>query len=138
MSNVDELNILMPEQSLSVAGATVTVHEYTFAEQLQHRALLRPVIDAVAGLFDGTDADGVKLDDMTDALAAVYDPVISVVAIACGQPREWVAALSGEDSEKLFFTWWGVNASFFIRQATLPQMQKLVQSLSAGVTSLPR
>lgn len=138
MTDADDLDVLMPERALTVAGMTVTVREYTFAQQLQHRADLRPVIDAVAGLFAGMDAaGGVALEQLTDALATVHEPVMTCVAIACGQPREWVEGLTGADVDNLLFTWWGVNADFFTRQAMLPQMQQLVQSLSAGATSLP-
>jgi len=133
MTELNELDVLIAVSPLTLAGVSVSVHEYTLSEQLQYRRSLKIVTAALKTLLDSS-ADGiVSLEQLTDELATVFDEVLNVVAVACGQPREWVAALSGSDADELLYTWWSVNAAFFMRQILIPALEKIAHETARPV-----
>lgn len=136
----DELEILLPERTLMVNGLQVTVHEYTLAEQLQHRQPLREISGGLSEAMSAAPEAEIPLETLFDVLGERWPSVVKALAVSCGQPVEWVSELTGEDSETLLLTWWGVNADFFTRNAIRPALEKLVrdlQSASAGPKSSP-
>nr|WP_318382484.1 DUF6631 family protein [uncultured Enterobacter sp.] len=141
MSDNDDLAILFPSRELLISGKSVTVHEYTIKEQLQHRPILKTLSDAFAELLDGLAPDGeIPLDSLMDLLAKHESEVIQAVALSTGQSADWVAELAGPDSDSLLLTWWGVNAGFFTRAAVRPAMEKMVRQIRhhAGAKSSAR
>lgn len=135
------LSILLPEQELMLAGVKVVVHEYTLAEQLKHRATLKVLSQGFKDALNAAPNADVSLDMLYDFLGDNTETVLAAVSIACHQPVEWVAALTGDDSEALLMTWWGVNAPFFTRDALKGDMERLVKERLAlqlnGRASLP-
>jgi hypothetical protein len=134
----DELDILMPERTLPVNGVQLTVHEYTLAEQLQHRRPLKAISEGLAEAMNANPDAEVSIEELFDVLGERWDAVVQAVAIACNQTPEWVADLTGADGESLLLTWWGVNADFFTRNAIRPALARLVhqlQSPPSGETS---
>lgn len=133
------LATLLPNQTVIVGGVEVEVHEYTLAEQLKHRTTLKTISQGLKALFDTSPDGNISLDDLYDFLGDHVDVVLQAVSIACRQPLDWVSALSGDDSETLLMTWWGVNAPFFLREAVKPEMERLikqvVKSQSIGAVS---
>ncbi|MBH3230847.1 hypothetical protein I5N18_25590 [Serratia marcescens] len=125
----DELNILIPDRTLTICGVQVTVHEYTLAEQLQHRQPLKAISEGFMDAMNAKPDAEVSIDELYDVLGANWDAVLQAVAVSCGRSVEWVAGLTGEDSERLLLIWWGVNAAFFTRNAIRPALTKLVQQL---------
>jgi hypothetical protein len=125
----DELDILMPERTLQVNGVPLTVHEYTLAEQLQHRRPLKAISEGLMMAMNAKPDAEVSIEELFDVLGERWDAVVQAVAIACGQTPEWVGALTGEDSESLLLIWWGVNADFFTRNAIRPALARLVHQL---------
>lgn len=126
MIPANELDVLIADTSLTLAGVSITVHEYTLSEQLQHRQMLKAITAALKVLLE-TAGDAVPLDALTDALAGVADEVIAAVAVSCGQSVAWVSALTGEDADTLLYTWWSVNAGFFTRQVLIPALEKIAR-----------
>ncbi|MGC4884576.1 DUF6631 family protein [Providencia hangzhouensis] len=135
------LATLLPNQTVIVGGVEVEVHEYTLAEQLKHRTTLKTISQGLKALFDASPDGNISLDDLYDFLGEHFDVVLQAVSIACRQPLEWVSSLSGDDSETLLMTWWGVNAPFFLREAVKPEMERLIKQaiehLSTGAASSP-
>ncbi|MBN5319143.1 hypothetical protein JY479_03795 [Serratia marcescens] len=125
----DELNILMPDRTLTICGVQVTVHEYTLAEQLQHRQPLKAISEGFMDAMNAKPDAEVSIDELYDVLGANWDAVLQAVAVSCGRSVEWVAGLTGDDSESLLLIWWGVNAAFFTRNAIRPALTRLVQQL---------
>lgn len=125
----DELNILIPDQTLTICGVEVTVHEYTLAEQLQHRQPLKAISEGFMDAMNAKPDAEVSIDELYDVLGANWDAVLQAVAVSCGRSVEWVAGLTGDDSESLLLIWWGVNAAFFTRNAIRPALTRLVQQL---------
>lgn len=133
------LATLLPNQTVIVGGVEVEVHEYTLAEQLKHRTTLKVLSQGLKTLYDHAPDGEIALDDLYDFLGENFEFVLQAMAIACRQPLEWVSALSGDDSETLLMTWWGVNAPFFLREAVKPAMERLIKqaikSQSTGAVS---
>lgn len=125
----DELNILIPDRTLTICGVEVTVHEYTLAEQLQHRQPLKAISEGFMDAMNAKPDAEVSIDELYDVLGANWDAVLQAVAVSCGRSVEWVAGLTGDDSENLLLIWWGVNAAFFTRNAIRPALTRLVQQL---------
>ncbi|WP_347253454.1 DUF6631 family protein [Leminorella grimontii] len=129
----DSLNTMFPERHAEINGVAVQIHEYTLAEQLRHRQPLKAITDAFAQLLTAqTPQSAISLDALYDVLATLENEVIEAVAIACSQKKEWVAALSGPDSETLLLLWWGVNADFFTRSALRPALENMARQAMAS------
>src|SRR6185437_3659103 len=116
MDGGDDLAILFPERTVTVAGRTVVMREYTFIESILLADAL-PYDDALRPIF------GEHADD-----------VVTLIAKAADQPREWVASLGDEEGNQLRLLWWSVNGDFFGRRVresiVLHQLR-----VSAGQTS---
>ncbi|MFB5082476.1 DUF6631 family protein [Raoultella sp. C349492] len=127
---VNELDVLMPDRTLRINGVQVTVHEYTLAEQLQHRKPLKTISEGLTQAMNGAQNAEISIEALYDVLAERWDAVVLAVAISCDRSVEWVSGLVGDDSETLLLTWWGVNASFFTRNAIRPELEKMVRLIN--------
>lgn len=116
----DDLATLCPEITATLAGRSVTVREYTFAQGLRLGRLISPIVESMAAaavsgeLFDPAASRSV-FEDHADA-------VFMLEAEACGQDVAWVTALGDDDGAKLQLMWWTVNRHFFgrrVRQAVI-------------------
>lgn len=125
----DPLNILLPERTLTLAGESVTVHEYTLAEQLRYRKPLAVLATAFTGLLQTLPEGDIapSIDALFDVLADHTDDVLTCVAVACGRDMDFISGLVGKDTEDVMLVWWGVNADFFTRCALRPLLESLVR-----------
>lgn len=109
-----DLAILFPERTATIAGVAVVMREYSFMESMKLHALITPLVEGMVGLLLG---DALPFDD---ALRPIFgdhaDDVVTLIATACDQPREWVAGLGDEDGTQLRLLWWEVNGDFFGRR----------------------
>jgi len=132
MDGGDDLAILFPERTVTVAGRTVVMREYTFIESMQLHALITPLIEGMVGILL---ADALPYDDALRPIFGEHaDDVVTLIAKAADQPREWVASLGDEEGNQLRLLWWSVNGDFFGRRVresiVLHQLR-----VSAGQTS---
>lgn len=113
----NELETLIPDDTLEIAGVSVTVHEYTFMEGLRVDAIAAPVVDGLAGIFLDREGDG---QFPMSELAAVFgdhpETLVELLSIATGMPQSWVKALGDADGQLLLMTWWAQNRFFFVRR----------------------
>lgn len=128
----DDLTVLLPDSALTLGGKQIVVREYTLSESLLLRHTLAPFVESLRDAGQGL----VDLNGILDVLAAHHDAVMQLVAVACDQPEDWVRGLASAEGETLLFTWWVVNADFFVRQLHRLAQQKAPQA-SAGQTSSP-
>ncbi len=116
-----DLDILLPDRTLQIAGADITVHEYTFMQGLQISDFAKSFIDELTILFLTEDQFSLS---RLDALFGRHPEIIAkLLSLATGQPVHWVEALSDGDGQLLLKTWWSVNAPFFV--------QRLAQEMGA-------
>lgn len=112
----DDLEVLAPEQTVTVAGEPVTVRELTFGETLRHAREVGALTTALRDVFrPGVDrAAQVALIDAT--MTRHPDAVLALVAAATGREPAWIEALPSAEGELLVWAWWQVHLGFFVRR----------------------
>ncbi|WP_312679869.1 DUF6631 family protein [Stutzerimonas nitrititolerans] len=132
----DDLEVLHPNRSATIAGRSVTVREYGFIEGMRLRPLLQPFLDDLHTMMLGDALPG--LDQITMTLGAHIDAVSEAVAIAADVELEWLAGLSQDDGMHLLMLWWGANGPFYVRSVrNRIATDRAVEKLRAGQMSTP-
>ena len=131
-AGADDLQILMPDADLTIAGETITVREYRFFDGLVIVKQAAPFIDDLYNLLGREGAAPPSFDDIEMLVATHRDLVKEMVALSVARTAEWVGALSDTDGDALLLTWWEVNTRFFIRRV---MRRALKERLSAGHAS---
>lgn len=130
-ASADDLDILHPERTETIAGIVVTMREFTFVEGLRVNALGKPFIDDLYRAFSQGDPD---YETVLALVGVHYEAVLVMVAMAADVDPAWVRALPPEDGELILALWWGANAGFFgraiVRRAAVArEVQALVQEI---------
>lgn len=131
----DDLSILHPEMSLTLAGRELMVREYGFVDGLRLRAQLKPFQAALTALFE--KGEGLT-DDVMELVGEHYDLLRHAIAKSAGVDVEWIESLVGDEAETLLVAWWSICGPFFIHPLLrrLRERARRVQVL-AGQTSMP-
>jgi len=132
----NDLDVLFPDRTLTIAGEEITVREYRFLEGLKVQAIADPVVAALAQIaLTGGDAT----PEVQDAVLAQHaEAVAMLIALACDKPMQWVAQLRGAEGEALQQAWWAANAGFFVRrvrQRVRVRVLDMARKASAGSAS---
>lgn len=133
----NDLAILYPERTATIADRVLVMREFSFTESLRHAAPIAALCDAMTAVaLDGNLHD---LDNLRVAFGQQADAVLQLIAVCSDQPLAWVASLDAQSGEDLMLLWWGVNADFFLRRVLLSvQFRKLRELRTpAGPMSLP-
>jgi hypothetical protein len=144
MNDPDELDILLPDVELTMAGDPVIVREYRFVQGMQAQALAKPLLDDLAAVFLPDDApdgdDAAQAEGILNALGEIFGRhphlMVKLLAMSTGKPADWIESLNDEDGQTLLLTWWGVNKDFFARRLTTYLVARRGSGLSAGEKSL--
>lgn len=133
----DELTVLHPERTFTLAGREITVREYGHIEGLRLLAWAKPFTDDLyATIARGSQAPSVAA--MAALLATHADLVRDMVAQAADVEPSWVEGLNDVDGDLLVMAWWQVNAGFFIRRLLArAAAEKLEERQRAGAASIP-
>jgi hypothetical protein len=127
--SASDLDVLVPQpQVVDLAGQRLAISPLVLGEL---PAMLKAVQPFAQRLADEPDWLAL-LSDHGDAL-------LTALAIASRQPREWVDALALDDAITLAATVFEVNADFFVRRIA-PKVGDLAQRLNsrlAGLTPSP-
>ncbi|AFJ02011.1 hypothetical protein Q7C_842 [Methylophaga frappieri] len=110
----NDLEVLHPEQVITLRGQQITVREYGFVESLNLRPLMKPFINDLHDLLAvGGD---IPLDEVFDLIAKHQNACLELAAMAANIDQAFVESLSSADGETLLMAWWGANGPFFSRQ----------------------
>lgn len=132
----DDLQVLHPERSPTIAGRQVTVREYGFIEGLGLRPLAQPLLDDLHAQIAGGGVP--ELEQILVILGKHHLAIQELVATAAGVEPEWVGALNQDDGYRLLMTWWTVNGPFFMRSVLNRVVaEKATAAVRAGRTSTP-
>lgn len=138
---VEDLNVLLPDVPLELAGRKLTVREYRFIDGLRVRLKAKPLIDDLETLAkDGAAADA-GIEDYIDLMAKHDVLVRELMAESIdGADADFIDGLSADDGYALLITWWGVAGRFFVRVVAGRLRDRLLVELrrnagSAGPTS---
>ena len=114
--------------SVDIAGQTLDITPLRVGELPAFARAVRPVAQKLSA-----EPDWLLL------LSVHGDAVIDAVAIACRQPRDWVAGLAIDDAIHLAEAIFEANTDFFIRRV-VPEITRVSQTLGTlipGQTPLP-
>lgn len=132
----DDLQVLHPERSATIAGRTVVVREYGFIEGLRLRGLLQPLVeDLHAHIAAGGSPEQEHLMLLFGAHA---DRIQQLIAIAADVDSDWVASLSQADGYHLLSLWWGANNPFcWFSVLERMRLERVAAAARAGQISTP-
>lgn len=109
----EDLAILHPERTLTIAGREITIREYGFVAGLRLRPLMQPILDDLRSLVvTGANAD---LGAIMALLGTHWQATLALAAEAAEVEPEWVEGLDAEQGELLLTVWWSVCGPFFWR-----------------------
>lgn len=113
-AGADDLAILCPDRTVTIAGVTITMREYRFVEAMRLGAPLAAITTALTAAVAAGAAATVTAFDGVFVEHADVMPML--MATACDQPESWVRGLSDKDGARLLQVWWSANAGFFSRR----------------------
>ncbi|MCO1336803.1 hypothetical protein MO867_20970 [Microbulbifer sp. OS29] len=136
----DDLEILHPERTLTIAGEKITVREYGFVEGLRLRPLAAPFLKALHQVM-GSGAT-LSLEAVLDIIAEHHEIILQLMAVAIDCDENWLHGLNDPDGNLLLMTWWAVTGPFFLRSVQQRRIAELVASraqkpVPAGEISTP-
>ncbi|MDR1063249.1 MAG: hypothetical protein LBL48_04845 [Azoarcus sp.] len=109
----DDLAILNPDVTLTLAGEEIVVRELRFGEQLKHGQALSEFANALRPLLSAPeDEDNAVLD----LLSRHWRQMSPIVAQSVGRDTAFVESLKADEGEALMLAWWRVNHGFFLRR----------------------
>lgn len=134
-----DAEILFPDITLTLRTSqgeeTVTVREFRFGQSARVMPLVRPLLEDFAELsVESVEGD---LAPLFELQTRHWETFLELVAIACGQPREWVEGLPDEEGQKLAVAFWRVNTPFFVRRlaAEIETLRRLFASRMSSMSS---
>lgn len=113
-ADVSELDALLPQRVIIIAGEQLTVREYTLFDTLMLHDHLEPLIVSLAGMVTSPSVD---VSTVMRVLASHAHSLPTLMAWAVDRDAKWVSQLSGTAGAELMDWWWSVNAHFFINAA---------------------
>lgn len=112
-AGADDLQVLHPDRTLSIAGCSVTVREYGFVEGLGLRPLMQPFLDDLYALVKGRQ-ELPPLEEIMVVFGTHYELVAQLMAQSADVELEWVRQLDSRQGQMLLYAWWTVNGPFFV------------------------
>ena len=132
----EDLAVMFPDSSLTIAGELIIVAEYPFMQWLELKPLHTEFLDKLAELV-GHSEEGILIDDLMEFFENQFQEIEFLIRQSISREFEFLEKLSDDDMQKLIFTWWRVNQHFFLRSAfrlirtTIPQQFDGQQSSTA-------
>jgi len=126
---VDEADVLLPDQVVTVNGESVTVREFTLMQELRLAGKSGPILEALRkASFDG-DED-ITQQQLEQVFAEHEATFCELLAAACDKPVGWVYRVRGREGAALFMTFWSVNRHFFLDRMMALQINKVTGVVS--------
>ena len=122
----DDLAILHPDQTVTIAGCDLTIREYRFVEGLRLQPLYSAFLEDLQQHLG--NADSVMLDQLLTLMTAHEQQVTELIAIAADIEPEWIATLGDDEGMQLLVKWWSVNAGFFLRRVGIRRVNNRQQA----------
>lgn len=138
----EELRVLFPDVDVTVRDPdtgkplTLTVREFRFREGLEAQAEGRPLLEALADVYDDEDAapDAAAIDAV---LGAHSDLWLALIARAIGRDQDWLGRLGDDDGSALGDAMWSANSGFFRKRVVAAIMQRRATREANGSRSAP-
>lgn len=129
----NELEILDPDQVLTIAGETIVVRELRYAEGMRLLPRLQPILDVFQSLIEA-DEEPRDLSFHDDLMAEHPDLMLDLFAQACDRDRDWIEALPDREGQQVAAAFWRANRDFFVRRlwARSPRAKALAAQMAAA------
>lgn len=115
MDDADDITAAFPpefsKQTATVGGREVVVREMTLVQSLGIAPRLAPVLAALQPHYS---EEGISSDTVMAALEAHPDVALELLALATGQPVDWLASLPERAGGHLLLLCVGVHVNFFV------------------------
>jgi hypothetical protein len=135
----EEVEILVPEMTIDIAGRKVTMREPSWVESLRIEPLLAPCVQYVRDRLEGTDikpeASDQFLHILLDMMIEHYEAMLEVMIRCADVDREWVSTLKDSEGRKFMLLFWRVNWHFFVRRLSLARVLGRSSAQLAGARS---
>lgn len=119
----EQVDILAPEITLTIAGREVRMREPTWVESLDLEPVLEPCVTFMREQLDGTeitpDASDEFLKLLLHMMRAHKTEMVAVMAFCGDVEPAWVEALNDADGRTFMLLYWRVNWHFFVRRLNL-------------------
>ena len=126
------LEVLNPDQSLTIAGREITIREYGFFEGLEVMARASAfVADMHAQCRDGE----LRYSRIRRLFGVHADVVSAISAQSADVDAEWVKGLGHADGDLFLSRWFAVNAGFFVHEVVVEMREDRQLADSTGTTS---
>lgn len=123
----EDLTVMFPDSSLTIAGELIIVAEYPFMQWLELKPLHIEFLDELAELV-GHSEEGILIDDLMEFFENQFQHVQALISASISKPKEFFKPLKSAEVDDLTMIWWEVNKHFFLRsvQRTLRKQNKVL------------
>ena len=124
----EDLTVMFPDSSLTIAGEKIIVTEYPFIQWLELKPLHTEFLDELAELV-GHSEEGILIDDLMEFFENQFQHVQALISASISKPKEFFKPLKSAEVDDLTLIWWEVNKHFFLRsvQRTLRKQNKVLR-----------
>jgi hypothetical protein len=129
----EDLAVMFPDSSITIAGEAIIVTEYPFLQWLQLKPLHSEFLDDLAELV-GHSEEGITTDELMEFFEDQFEHVQALIAASIDRPLAFFKPLKSDEVDTLMLTWWHVNKNFFLKSVHRAR-RKQNKVLSAGQTS---
>ncbi len=141
----DDLKVLFPNETVTVAGEPIEVHPFYFGQISQVAKFCKPIVETLlsSGIMTITkdgDKSTIKIDDdvipkLFQILEGGTEPLLCLVAFSVGKPRAFLDTVPMDDGIVLTQTIWEINSNFFVERVIPLIASRLSRFVSIGETS---
>lgn len=111
----EDLAVLHPDQTLTIAGRELTLREYRFVEGLRLLPLYEPFLEDLYGsLKDGEQVP--QLHHLVQIMGQHHAQILELIALSAQVEQDWIEQLDDTEGTQLLYAWWTVNVGFFMRR----------------------
>jgi hypothetical protein len=111
---VHELDIIFPDDDITINGKLVVVREFGFMEGLKLQVRAKPFLDALAAALG--DNNDLTLDLLGELFSEYDDLVSHMMSLSTGLTVAEIAKLSDTQGQELLMKFWQVNQRFFVNR----------------------
>jgi uncharacterized protein DUF6631 len=132
-SAAEQLQVLSPDVTVTIAGRQITVREYEYFEGLE---IAHKTSAFIAAMHDACRDGELRYDAIRRLFGVHRDAVIPAAAQSAGVEAEWIHNLEREDKEAFMSTWFGVNSGFFVREVVVEMREERQRAVLRSIGSI--
>lgn len=129
---LDAVSALVPDVKITIAGRALVFREYAVFEGYEVAHIARHFI---VDLFAEAKAGTLKYSTVRRLIGPHQAAVVKVAAMSADVDEDWVRALSRDDAEQFFASWFVATSGFFVREVLVElQQERAERSMASNST----